>query len=80
MGDEPAGEPVELMSVGALSTYLIRVCPLLLDVEDDLFQSSLGVTVNQRILEDFINEPKYPVLLVKKIVHETEGRLYIICI
>lgn len=70
------GEPVvETLAVSSLVEYLIRVCPLILDVEESVFQSSLSVTINKRILEDFITDPRNSVLVVKKVTHETEGMI-----
>lgn len=59
-----AAAPV--MSVDVLAGFMCRVCPVMLDVEDDLFSSSIGVTVNKRVLEDFITDPRNTVLVVKR--------------
>jgi len=67
---------VETLAASSLVEYLIRVCPLILDVEESVFQSSLSVTINKRILEDFITDPRNSVLVVKKVTHETEGMIY----
>lgn len=54
------------MSVDVLAQFMGRVCPVMLDVDDDLFGSSLGVTVNKRVLEDFITDTRNTVLVVKR--------------
>ena len=69
------GNPVvETLEVASLIGYLSKVCPLILGVEDQVFQSTVEVTVNKRVLEEFITDPRNSVLVVKKDTHETNGK------
>ena len=72
---DSGGAPLELLPVASLSDYLVRVCPLLLGVDDGEFRDTLGVTVNQRILQDFLGDGRHPVLVVKKTTVDVEGTM-----
>lgn len=64
---------VETLPTSKLVEYLSRACPLLLDVETVDFDSSVSVTVNKRIIEDFISDTRNQVLVVKKTTIEQNG-------
>ena len=59
---------VALMGVGTLSEYLVNVCPLLLDEDPAELQHALKITVNKRVLEDFISDPRNSVLVIRRTI------------
>ena len=70
----PALAVVDTMDVAVLSKYLQRICPPLLDVEDDQFERACTLPTNNKSLSEFITDNRNPVLIVKKIIQvEDEG-------
>jgi len=56
----------EVISTSVLGDYFIKVCPLLIDVEDNLLLDFLNKNHNQQVMDEFIKENRNNVLVVKK--------------
>ena len=68
MEESPNARPVgpEPMDPALFKNYLNRVCPLLLDADDDFFSQSLNISIYSKLIEEFVKDNRNHVLIIKK--------------